>query len=375
MSEKRILIASLLKPVNDTRLYEKLGLSLCKLPDVQVHLCGFEAVLPAEAPLNLHFHPIFRFKRLSAGRARAQLLYYRLLRRLKPHLIIAGTHELLLPSLYYARRYKAMLVYDVRENYTLNLTAQHNYASGLKHLMAWGVGSIEKAAAESIDHYLVAERSYLHELPFLKSNYTLIENKYKPSLTYTLPIMPVTLPKGPLRLLYSGTISEIYGVFEAIALADTIQQLRPGSTLTIIGYSPRKETWQKIKELAALKPYLHLTGGDKLVPHQLIVEQIQQSDIGLLPYQPNKSTFRCIPTKLYEYMAHALPVIVQQNPIWHTIIAKHAAGLSINFAGCHAAALLQDLQKQQFYTSGIPDDLYWDKEEQRLLQTISHLLT
>lgn len=373
MSEKRILLASLLKPVNDTRMYEKLGLSLSKLPGVQVHLCGFEAAIPADAPLNLHFHPIFQFERLSLGRIKAQLLYYKLLRRIKPHLVIACTHELLLPSMYYARKYKAKLVYDVQENYTLNLMAQHNYTSGLKHLLAWAVGSIEKAAAGSIAHYLVAERSYLQELPFLKSNYTLIENKYKPNPTYTLPVTPITLPQGPLRLLYSGTISEIYGVFDAITFADAIQQLRPGSTLTIIGYSPKKETWQQVNELAAHKPFLHLVGGDKLVPHQQIVQQIQQSDLGLLPYQPNVSTFRCIPTKLYEYMAHALPVIVQQNPLWHTIIAQHAAGASINFTVCNAGALLQTLQKQQFYTSGVPKDIGWDTEEPKLLQTITRL--
>jgi len=373
MSEKRILLASLLKPINDTRMYEKLGLSLSKLPGVQVHLCGFEAAIPADAPLNLHFHPIFQFKRLSLGRAKAQLLYYKLLRRIKPHLVIACTHELLLPSMYYTRRYKAKLVYDVQENYTLNLTAQHNYTSGLKHMLAAGVRSIEKTAAGSIDYYLVAEQSYLQELSFVKSNYTLIENKYKPNLTYTLPATPVTLPQGPLRLLYSGTISEIYGVFEAIAFADAIQQLRPGSTLTIIGYSPQKETWQKINKLATHKPFLHLIGGDKLVPHQQIVQQIQQSDLGLLPYQPNESTFPCIPTKLYEYMAHALPVIVQQNPLWHAIIAQHAAGASINFAGCHAAVLLQALQQHQFYTWGVPKDIGWDTEERKLLQAITRL--
>ncbi|MBF9254751.1 glycosyltransferase [Pontibacter sp. 172403-2] len=374
MSEKRILLASLLKPVNEVRMYEKLGLSLCRLPQAQVHLCGFQAAIPVDAPPNIYFHPVFGFKRLHFGRAKAQWLYYRLLRRLKPHLIIACTHELLLPSMYYARRYKCKLVYDVQENYTLNLTAQHNYRPGLKHLMAAGVRSIENAAAGSIDHYLVAERSYLQDLPFLKQDYTLIENKYKPKATYSLPVTPITLPQGPLRLLYSGTISEIYGVFDAIAFADTIQQLRPGSTLTIIGYSPRKETWQKVKELATRKPYLHLAGGDKLVPHQQIVQQIQQSDVGLLPYQPNESTFRCIPTKLYEYMAHALPIIVQQNPTWHTIIAEHAAGLSINFTACNAAALLKDLQQQQFYTSGIPGDVYWNLEEQKLLQAINNLL-
>ncbi|WP_347159057.1 glycosyltransferase [Pontibacter chitinilyticus] len=374
MSEKRILIASLLKPVNDTRMYEKLGLTLCQLPQVQVHLCGYAAAPPAGAPANMHLHPLFQFRRLSMGRAKAQLHYYQLLLRLRPHLIIACTHELLLPSVYYARRYKCRLVYDVQENYTLNLTAQQNYRPGLKHLMAYTIGRIERAAAQNISHYLVAERSYLQELPFLQPhNTTLIENKYKTAPGYTMPATPVPLPNGPLRLLYSGTISEVYGIFQAIAFADAVQALLPGTTLTIIGHCPRQDTWQQVKALASQRPYLHLMGGGELVPHQQIIEQLQQCHVGLLPYQPNESTFRCIPTKLYEYVAHALPMVVQQNTLWHPLVSRFGAGLSIDFAAFDAVQLLQELQ-QPFYTSGIPADVFWATQEPALLSAIAPLL-
>ncbi|WP_242919446.1 glycosyltransferase [Pontibacter liquoris] len=374
MPEKRILIASLLKPVNDTRMYEKLGRSLAMLPDVQVHICGFEAALPADAPANMSFHPIFHFRRLSIKRASAQVLYYRLLCHLKPQVIIVCTHELLLSSLYFKKKHGCRLVYDVRENYALNLTAQHNYNAGLKHLLALGVRKIEKAAATSISHYLVAEQSYLQELPFLTRNTTLVQNKYKPGASYTMPVTPVALPAGPLQLLYSGTIAELYGVFEAITFAEAVHQLRPGSTLTIIGYSARAETWHQVKKLAEGRPYIRLVGGDKLVPHPSIVQQIQQSDLGLLPYQPNASTFRCIPTKLYEYVAHALPVVVQANPLWQPIVARHAAGVSIDFRTCDVAALLQQLRQQQFYTTGVPAEAFWKEEEQKLLVAITPLL-
>ncbi len=374
MPEKRILLASLLKPVTDTRMYEKLGVSLCQIPAVQVHICGYAAPLPASLPANVHLHPLFKFKRLSLGRARAQLQYYQLLCRVKPHLLLVCTHELLLPSLYYARKYNCPLVYDVQENYALNLKAQHNYPKSIKHVLAWGVSQIEKKAATQINHFLLAERSYAAELSFVKDKYTFVENKYKPGAGYTLPVTPVALPPGPLRLLYTGTISEVYGVFEAIAFASAVQEIRPGSTLTIIGYSPSGKTWQQVKALTARKPYITLIGGDYLLPHQQILEKIQHSDLGLLPYQPNASTFRCIPTKLYEYMAHGLPVLIQYNPLWQDIIGPAKAGISIDFKTFDAAAILQQVSQQQFYTSGVPVTSDWAGEEQKLLAAITPLL-
>ena len=180
MSEKRILLASLLKPINDTRLYEKLGSSLSKVQDSSVHIAGYEAPIPATAPDNLHFHPIFKFRRLSTGRLISQRDFYSLLQHIRPQLVIVSTHELLLTTLLYKARYGGVrIVYDIQENYSLNLQAQHNYSWPLRHLMAVTIRGVEKMAASSIDHFLLAERSYADELPFLGNRFTFIENKYK----------------------------------------------------------------------------------------------------------------------------------------------------------------------------------------------------
>ncbi|HEY4650831.1 MAG TPA: glycosyltransferase, partial [Pontibacter sp.] len=230
MSEKRILLASLLKPVNDTRMYGKLGLSLSKLPQVQVHLTGFLAPLPPDAPDNLHFHPIFSFKRLSTGRFTAQRKYWQLLKTIKPDLLIVCTHELLLASWLYCKTHRCELVYDVQENYSLNLTAQDSYNPVLKKLLAKGVRTIENLTAPTIAHFFLAEQSYALELPFIGSRFTIVENKYKPTADYKPRLTPVQLSGNKIRLLYSGTISRIYGIFEAIALADTWHRQNPNVT-------------------------------------------------------------------------------------------------------------------------------------------------
>ncbi|GHA60227.1 glycosyltransferase [Pontibacter akesuensis] len=375
MSEKRILLAAVLKPVNDTRMYEKLGLSLSKLPDTQIHIAGFHAPLPTDAPSNLRFHPIFRFNRLSLTRFKAQQLYLNLLQQLQPHLIIACTHELLLPSMRYCQSTGAKLVYDVQENYSLNLTSQRNYLPVLRQLLAWSVRRAERRAAHAVSHFLLAERSYADELPFLEeARYSIIENKYKPAPGYTLPATPVRLQQVPLRLLYSGTIAEMNGVFEAVELAEKLHALDETVSLKIIGYSSRQDTLQRLKQRIKEKPYITLVGGDGLVPHQKILEAIGESSVGLLPYWPHPSTSRCIPTKLFEYIAYALPVLVQQNPLWASIVAANKAGLSVDFAAIQPQELLQRIRQQTFYTSGVPDTVYWKSEEAMLNSLIKELL-
>jgi glycosyltransferase involved in cell wall biosynthesis len=374
MSEKRILIASLLKPVNDTRMFGKLGLSLSRIPEARVHIAGFEAPTPADAPAHIIFHPVFRFRRLSLGRAAAQLAFYRLLQEIKPQLLIVCTHELLLASHIYCRRHNCKLLYDVQENYTLNLKAQDNYAPWLKQVLALGVGSIEKSLAKHIAHFLVAERSYVQELPFLGQRYTVIENKYNPPPAYTTPSTPVNLKHKPLRLLYSGTIARLYGIFEAIALADQLYILDPQITFIIIGYCAEKASYKEVLRQVQGKPYITLTGGDQLVPHQRIVQAISESNLGLLPYQPNKSTFRCMPTKLYEYAAHALPMVVQENPLWHAFLQQHQAGLSVDFAAADARQLLKQVREAQFYEPGVPSGVFWEEEQEKLIHLVNQLI-
>lgn len=375
MSETRVLIASLLKPINDTRMFEKLGLSLSKLEETEIHLVGFRAPAPAAVPANMFLHPIFDFKRLSLDRFWAQQKYKRLLRELKPDLIIACTHELLPASQQYCKKYGAKLIYDVQENYTLNLTSQQNYPPLLRQLLALGVARAEHKAAPGIEHFLLAENSYAQELPFLKEGkYTVIGNKYKPAPRYTVPTTPVQLAQQPLRLLYSGTIAELYGVFEAVSMAESLYELESSTTLTIIGYSARSHTLKQLQERIKGKDYITLIGGDRLVPHPQILQSIKLSNVGLLPYQPHPSTERCIPTKLYEYMAYALPVLVQQNPLWQSITETHQSGISIDFNQVRPKELLTRIRQQLFYTAGIPSEILWESEEAKLLSIIKEAL-
>ncbi|MFC6999883.1 glycosyltransferase family protein [Rufibacter roseus] len=379
MIRKRILLASLLKPATDTRLFEKIGKSLAKLPELEIHVAGYLAPLPpTEEAYGITFHTIFYFPRLSAQRLLAQIKYWRLLKELKPDLVVVATHELLFTTWLYCRQHKAKLVYDVQENYFLNLTTQNIYRHGLGNILGHTIRGIEKNIAPKVDHFFLAEESYINELPFLDSRFTVLQNKYIHPHGQKLMhrIMPVVLKnKNPLRLLYSGTISKLYGVLEAVKFISELRQWVPNAELTIAGYCADASFLKELQQQISKLPYIKLVGGSELLPHRQILELEQTHHIGLLPYQPHPSTFSCIPTKLFEYQANGLVIVAQENPLWETMITDNSSGLSLNFSMPVDQHFAYTLLNQQFYLKGAPQLVLWEQEEVVLQQVIRQLLT
>lgn len=374
MKKTKVLLVSLLKPIDDTRMYGKLGRTLRRLPNAEIHICGYTAPLPADLE-GLVFHPLFSFRRLSPGRFLAQAHYLQFLHRLRPDLIIVCTHELLLPSLMYKALTGARLVYDVQENYGLNLRSQQVYPAGVRELMAGTVRLAERLSSSFVDHYLLAEKSYVRELPFVDQKFTVLENK-----VYALAPPPnkknirVEVHQKPLRLLYSGSISRLYGVFEAVELCRRLRELHPGVEITIIGYCSQPQVLAELRQILAEMPFITLIGGDHLVPHTDILACIQAADLGLLPYRPHPSTFSCIPTKLFEYLAHTLPFLIQNNPTWEPLVHHYQAGLFIDFAQPDPNALLRQIENALFYPAGAPAEAFWETEAPHLLAAIREVI-
>ncbi|ALD22629.1 hypothetical protein AM218_06650 [Hymenobacter sp. DG25A] len=352
-------------------MYEKFGRTLAQRPAMQVNVAGRAAHTPADAPSNLHTHVLLASTRLSFARLKAQGRYWRLLQQLQPDLCVVHAPELLpLTLLWQALGPNRRFLYDVRENYALNIRTQRVYPAWLRGLLAAGVRGLETLAARYAARLILAERSYAEELPFARPEQTtVLENKYQP-LGAVLPrVTPVKLAPGqPLELLYTGTISELNGVFDAIAFATSLRTVWPEAHLTIIGYCQQPEVLQRLQAaVAATAGAVTLVGGATPVPHAQIVEAISRSQVGLLPYQPHPSSWRCIPTKLFEYLALGLPVVIPNNALWRTLVTKYQAGIVTDFTDASAAIEVRSqLLGGVFYPAGVPSDAFWSLEGAKL---------
>lgn len=378
-----IVLASVLKPVTDPRLLARLGRTLAAEPGTIVHIVAHRA---ADAPSeraddelpNVHLHPLFDFPRLSLRRLAASLRLLRKLRELQPAVLVVGTAELLPAALWWRWRTGGQLIYDVRENYALNLRTQGVFRRPVARALAWAVERVEAWAAPRLAGVLLAERSYAAELPWLPRcpHVAVIENKYQPPPQRFTP--PEKKPRAeklpsesppPLRLLVSGTLSELYGTFQAVALGDALvtAPLAIGFELWLVGFCPLRFHYDKLKELASTRPWLRLVGGDAPVPHSQIIDAIRTADVGLMPYQAHPSLDSCVPTKLWEYIGEQLPVAVPPTPLWAATVTTYRAGFALDFDAPDAATRFSErLAAGGFYPAGAPAEAFWAAEAARL---------
>jgi len=389
-----VLLASVLKPVDDTRMREKLAETFLAGPTLHVHVAGQSTPDDLNAELvssRVTHHRIFWGTRLSFNRLRAQWRYWRLLRMLRPVLVVVHAPELLpLTLLWQALGQGRQFIYDIQENYALNIGSQGVYRGLPKRLLLAGLRQVEALAARRAAALLLAEASYADELPFVSElppdRVLVLENKHQPPAGTHQPAQRPAppVPGQPLRLLFTGTISELNGVREALALTEALGPHWPGGAqLTIIGFCQQPELLAEIQGWVAAGRPVRLVGGTQPVPHAQVLAEIDHSHLGLALYQPHPSTARCRPTKLFEYLAHGLPVLVPANPLWASLVRQHEAGL-VWEVGEDLAALAARIAVAlgpagtQFYPQGPPADVLWASEAKKfghLLETILPGLT
>ena len=365
----KIALASVLKPIDDTRMFEKFGQSLSQ--HYEVHIIGFEATIPEKITSNIHFYPIFNFDRTSQSRWQASKLFLEALTNIQPDLLIVHAVELVPAACWYSFRNGIPLCYDVRENYFRNILYQDHYASVIKLPLALAIRGIEWLSRLQVNHYFIAERNYEQEFSFSRGKSTVVENKFLSLIDTT---KRTTTQNDTLHIVYTGTISSIYGAVEAFTLMEKLYEKGQGLTFSMLGKVAEEELGSWLAQQAKRCEWFNWLGEKHPVPHSSIVQLLLKADFALLPYLPNKSTENCIPTKLYECLALGIPMIIQENPLWKEVCAPHQAALFIDFPSADIEALIAAMETQTFYPNGEVTMAKWEVESSKLVQTVHSLI-
>lgn len=343
-------------------MFDKIGLSLAHSGHFEIHILGFRTT--KEYP-NSHvfFYPHKYFTRLSPYRLLIPWLVLRKLLRLKPDLVIITTHELLLTGFLYKIISRARLIYDVQENYFLNILLLPSFPRAFRPFLAFYVRLKERFFSVYVDHFFLAEAGYEKELPFIGEKFTILENK-----TIRPPHIKPKLTSGEtIRLLFSGTLDEATGVFVAIQLCKELHRLDHQIRLLLIGYCSTPHTLKKIKNAIDKTDFIELNGGDRLVPHEEILYAIQSSHAGIIAYLPNRVTQNSIPTKLFEYLGNRLPLLIVDHPPWTEKCKYYNAGITFDHQRIDGPKILHELKTRKFYSNEELLDVYWESEEKKLL--------
>ena len=141
----------------------------------------------------------------------------------------------------------------------------------------------------------------------------------------------------------------------------------------IAGYAAHKKTFQKLKSAIRGKDFIQLIGGDQIVPHDQILEEMSQTDFCLLPYHNSKSTEGRIPTKLFECLVMEKPMIISPDPTWDLIIKRNNAGIINDFQKPEIFPL--EKLREKYYGNNLSDEYRWDSNSNILIEEIQQLLS
>ncbi len=365
MSEKVAVIASILKPLDDTRLYEKLGLSIRESNKYQVNIIGFGSKKPSSHS-GICFHSLYHGPRLGISRLLAPWKFLHKLAKLRPALTVVCTPELLLPAALYKIFYGTKLWYDVQENYRRNVQYQSAYPNLLKPLFKLAIWMVETGTRPFVDQYLLAEKGFIGELIFVKGKYTVLENKY-----HGTKLPRQTTVGDHVHFVFTGTVSRENGIIQAISLVQALHQNQYPVRLTIVGQVPETGLLDQIRNQINSQQYLiKLIGGTELVPHREVMEYASTADFGLVAHQPNPSTENCIPTKIYEYLGLGLPMLLQSQTLWESVVAPYDAAVVLNYNNFQPETIWRHITEDHFYTKTPGAEITWEQEALKLLKKL-----
>jgi len=367
----KIVIASVIKPVNEPRAFDKLGLSLCETNKYHLNIIGFFAKNVTNLK-NIKFTPICSTYRLHPKRLLASKNFLRELKAYRPDLVVVTTYELLPAAIWGKKRYRYKLIYDVQENYSFNILDHRTLPVGLRHLAAYLVRAVENKAAPYIDHFLYAEESYVNELSF-PGNYTILQNKYQGPAE---PVMPYRLDHlSKFHFIVSGTITPGYGIEEAMDWFGSISQIYKGSSFTIIGHVTLKSFKRKLEKKAFVMEGIILRISSQPIPNSELLSAQKEADIILLPYRQQTSIKYKIPTKLFETLALGKPLLHSENDLWAEMVRQYPAGTAANFRDASSAAdSFQQFLSMTFYRTPPSSDLTWKAESVEWTSLVDKLL-
>ncbi|MEI9921861.1 MAG: hypothetical protein WDO14_24180 [Bacteroidota bacterium] len=359
----KIVIASILKPADDVRAFEKMAMTLTA-EGHDVYLIGMPSTTQV-TPQKVHFIELVPFPRLSWRRMLAPFRVMKKVREVKPELLIVNTHELLIVGFLNRILFGTHIIYDVQENYYRNILWTRSFPAWLRPPIAWWVRLKERLLTPFFHRIILAEKCYATEMSFLVPKSVVIENK---------AVLPATFSRRPdvgkLLLAFTGTLGESTGVFEAIELADRMYERRADIELQIVGFCALPAMLAEIKNRCSGKRYIKLVAGRMQVGHERIMDLIAKANFGIISYPPSPHTAGRIPTKLFEYLSATLPILLSENPTWQSVAEPLSAAIMVDFKNPTLEKILSDMSGRTFYTGPV-DDFLWASEKQKLIDLVN----
>lgn len=296
-------------------------------------------------------------------------------RRLDPDVVHIHDPELLPAFAWFGPR-RARLVFDIHENIRLQLRMKSWLPGLLCPVVAGIYGLLERLSLRRVALAVLAEDSY--EPLYARSRAVVVKNY---PVRDRLADGPRILASEP-RICYVGGVSEERGAEDLLRAFRIVLDARPDARLVIAGPTAPPLSREGLRGLARELGVDDRTELHDRVPLLEAYALMDGSAVGVAPLRAAGNYVGSLPTKMFEYMSCALPVVVSDFDLWREIV--ESCGCGATFApgdpAALAAALLEVLADDERYAArsaaglaAVRDRYAWEREAAKLLDAYREL--
>lgn len=322
LNKRKIMMFSSVHPYKDARILYKETKSLAKYYQIDLYAIGDGAITNKEE--NIYIHPLKRRSRLTRVLTIIQLK--KQIKKSEAKFYHFHDPELLfLVKFIRKNKVGAIIIYDMHENFPKAILSKNWIPKFMRKKVSVLAQIVEKKILLKVDGVIFAEQSYKKYYPEILDkaidiyNYPLFINKREKNRNGKC-----------LNLIYIGRIAKIRGVF---TILEVITQIKKESNmdikLTLIG-SVDAKLFKEINDYINRNNIADSVKYKDYIAYTKIWDYYSSADIGICLLHPVPNYLESLATKMFEYMAAGLPMIVSNFPTWEVLVENNKCGFAVS---------------------------------------------
>lgn len=304
-------------PPLDVRIFHRECRSLAR--------AGYDVTIVAPADFRQLLQDGVRISGLPTVSSRRQRFMawvhiVRRLRRLRPDIVHFHDPELLLCAQLFR---PARLIYDCHEYVAESILTRPWIPPALRRPLAWLIGVLEPLLARQADAVVIASPGQAGRFQGVELPLTLLHN---------FPFLaPTPLPRRSdgSTLIHVGAHAEVRGTRDMIEAMVRVRSRVPGARLLLVGpfnHRPYEAEMRRLIKERGLDEAVQLVGP---LPYPKVARWLAQADVGLIPSRRTAQYEHALPSKLFDYMMAALPVVSVDLSETRRFVSQAQCGLLV----------------------------------------------
>ncbi len=249
---------------------------------------------------------------------------------LKTHARIVHIHDPeLLPLSFLWRVLGREVIYDIHEDYVTSIRLKQYLPAPLRKALAAVAGGLERLMA-CCCRKIIAEKYYAERFPGAVTvlNYPLLDRDAGASGPAP---PPAVLDENYAWCLYTGNITEVRGALNHL----NVLSGAPETGLCMVGRCSGalcQELFDRIAAQGIARERLVIVGRERYVAKDEMDAMVGSRSwlAGLAVFPPTDHYVRKEPTKLFEYMRDAIPILASDFPAWRALVEECRSGILVH---------------------------------------------